>query len=118
MYNMIGNKPHRNGIMNVPLKLRAPLRSPPSTQASATATGVITKAATVVIENWFERGQSPLSSSVREDRLLYSSASDMMAVKHKTTKNTVKTSAPVPLVVVATSTKSLKLLGTSHLEDL
>jgi hypothetical protein len=41
----------------------------------------------------------------------------MMAVKHKTAKNTVKAAAPVPLAVVAMSTKSLKLLSTSHSED-
>jgi hypothetical protein len=78
---------------------------------------VITKAATVGIKNWFKRQQSPLSSSVQEDRLLYSSASDMMAVKHKTNKNAVKAATPMPLVVVAVSTKSLKLLGTLHTED-
>ncbi len=42
----------------------------------------------------------------------------MMAVKHKTAKNAVKAAAPAPLAVVAVSTKSLKLLGTSHSEDL
>jgi hypothetical protein len=42
-----------------------------------------------------------------------------MAVKHNTksanAKNAVKAAAPAPLAVVAVSTKSLKLLGTSHL---
>ncbi len=42
----------------------------------------------------------------------------MMSIKHKTAKNAVKAAAPAPLAVVAVSTKSLKLLGTSHLEDL
>ncbi len=93
------------------------MRSPPSTKASTTVTGGITEAATVGIKNWFERGQLHLFSSVREDRLLCSSASDMMAVKQKTTKNAVKAAAPAPLAVVAVSTKSLKLLGTSHKED-
>jgi hypothetical protein len=66
----------------------------------------------------FKRGQLPLSSSVREDRLLYSSASDMMAVKHKTAKNAMKAAASAPLAVVAVSTKSLKLLGTLNSENL
>ncbi len=70
------------------------------------------------IKNWFKRGQLPLSSSVQEDRLLYSSASDMMTVKYKTAKNAMKAAAPAPLAVVAMSTKSLKLLGTSHSENL
>ncbi len=60
------------------------LRSPPSMIASAMATRGITEAATVGIENWFKRGQLPLSSSVQENKLLYSSASDIMAVKHNT----------------------------------
>ncbi len=81
---MMGNKQYRNGTMNAPLKWRAPMRSPPSTKASATATGGITKAATVGIKNWFERGQSPLSSSMQEIMLLYNSASNMMAIKHNT----------------------------------
>ncbi len=38
LYNMMGNKPYRNVIMNAPLKWRVPVRSPPSTKASATAT--------------------------------------------------------------------------------
>jgi hypothetical protein len=42
----------------------------------------------------------------------------MMAVKHKTAKNAMKAAAPAPLAVVAVSTKSLKLLGTSHSENL
>jgi hypothetical protein len=46
----------------------------------------------------------------------------MMAVKHNmksaNAKNAVKAAAPAPLAVVAVSTKSLKLLGTLHLEDL
>ncbi len=99
----MGNKPYRNGIMNAPLKCRAPVRSPPSTKVSAKATGGITKAATVGIENWFERGQLPLSSSVREYKLLQSSASNMMAVKHLTkstnAKNAVKAAAPVLLAI-------------------
>jgi hypothetical protein len=57
------------------------MRSPPSTKVSTKATGGITKAATVKIKNWFERGQSPLSSSVQEINLLYSLASNMMAIK-------------------------------------
>jgi hypothetical protein len=90
-------------------------------KVSATATRGITKVATGM-ENWFERVQLPLSSSVQENKLLYSSASNMMAVKHNTkstnTKNTVKVAALVPLAVVAVSKKSLKLLGNSHSEDL
>jgi hypothetical protein len=73
------------------------------------------------IKNWFKRGQLPLFSSVWEKKLLYSSASDIMAVEHNTTsantKNAVKAAAPAPLAVVAVSTKSLKLLGTSHLSE-
>jgi hypothetical protein len=42
----------------------------------------------------------------------------MMAVKHKTAKNAMKAAAPVPLAVVAVSTKSLKLLGTLHSKNL
>jgi hypothetical protein len=46
----------------------------------------------------------------------------MMAIKHYTksanAKNAVKEAALAPLAVVAMSTKSLKLLGTSHLEEL
>ncbi len=59
-----------------------------------------------------------MSSSVQEDRLSYFSASDMMAIKHQTPKNAVRAAAPAPLAVVAVSTKSFKLLGTPHLEDL
>ena len=88
-------------------------------KASAMATRGINEAATVGIENWFKRGQLPLSSSVRENKLLYSSASDIMAAKHNTknanAKNAVKAAAPAPLMVVAVSTKSLKLLSTLHL---
>jgi hypothetical protein len=54
---------------------------------------------------------------MQEDKLLYSSARNMMAVKHNTkgvnAKNAVKVAA-LALVVVAMSTKSLKLLGTLH----
>ncbi len=50
------------------------MRSPPSTRVSATATRGITEAVTVGIKNWFERGQLPLSSSVQEKKLWYSSA--------------------------------------------
>jgi hypothetical protein len=46
------------------------IKSPPSTKASAMATGGITEAATVRIKNWFKIGCLPLSSSVWEDRLL------------------------------------------------
>ena len=46
----------------------------------------------------------------------------MMAVKHNTnsanTKNGVKVAALALLIVVAMSTKSLQLLGTSHSEVL
>jgi hypothetical protein len=70
----------------------------------------------------FERGQLPFSSSVRENKLLYSSAGNMMTIKHNTkcanAKNAVKAAALALLAVVAMSTKSLKLLGTLHLEDL
>ncbi len=45
--------------------------------------GGITKAATGM-ENWFERGQLPLSFSMQENKLSYSSASNMMAIKHNT----------------------------------
>ncbi len=89
--------------------------------AMATRARGITKAATVGIKNWFKRGQMPLSSSMRENKLLYSSASDIMAVKHNTkivnAKNAVKAAAAAPLAVVAVSTKSLKLLSTSHLSE-
>ncbi len=65
----------------------------------------------------FEKGQLPLSSSVRENKLLYSSASNMMTVKHnkKSTnaKNDVKAAALALLAVVAMSTKSL-MLGEIH----
>jgi hypothetical protein len=77
----------------------------------------------VGIKNWFKRGHLPLSSSVLENKLFHSSASDMMAVKHSTksanTKNAAKAASLVPLavVVVTVSTKSLKLLGTLHSED-
>ncbi len=94
------------------------MKSLPSTKASTTATWVITEAATVGIKNWFKREQLPLSTSMWEDRLSYSLASDMMAVKHKTAKNAMKAAASAPLVVVAVSTKSLKLHGTSHSENL
>jgi hypothetical protein len=97
------------------------MRSPLSMKVSATATKGITKAATGM-ENWFERGQLPLSSSMQEKKLLYSSAGSMMAVKHNTksanTKNAVKVAALAPLAVEAVSTKFLKLLGTLHLEGL
>ncbi len=86
-----------------------------------TATGNITKAATG-IKNWFKRGKLTLSSSVLKNKLLYSSASNMLAIKHNTksanTKNAAKAAALVPLAMVAMATKSLKLIGTSHLEDL
>ncbi len=74
------------------------------------------------MENWFESGQSPLSFSVQENKVLYSLASNMMAVKHNTrstnTNNAKEAAALAPLAVVAMSTKSLKLLSTSHLEAL
>ncbi len=74
------------------------------------------------IKNLFERGQLPLYSSMQENKLSFSSASNMMAIKHNTksakSKDTMKVAAPAPLAVVAVPTKSLKLLGTSHLEDL
>ncbi len=82
LYNMMGKKLYRNGIMNAQLKWWAPVRSPPSMKASAVATRGITEAATVGIKNWYKRGQLPLSSSMQENKLLYSSASDIMAVKH------------------------------------
>ncbi len=87
------------------------------------ATRGITEVATVEIKNWYKRVQLPLSSSMRENKLLYSSASDIMAVKHNiksaNAKNAVKAAAPAMLAVVAVSTKSLKLLSTLHLlEDL
>ncbi len=63
-----------------------------------------------------------MSSSVRENKLSYSSASDMITVKHNTksanAKNAMKVAALAPLAVVVMSVKSLKLLGTLHLEDL
>jgi hypothetical protein len=86
-------------------------------KASAVATRGITEAATVGIKNWFKKRQFPLSSSVRENKLLYYSASNIMAIKHNTkcanAKNAVA-AAPALLAVVAVSTKSLKLLGTLH----
>ncbi len=70
----------------------------------------------------FERGQLPLSFSMWENKLSYSSASNMMTVKHYTksanTKNAMKAAALAPLAVVAVSTKSLKLLGTLHSKDM
>ncbi len=97
------------------------MRSLPSTKASATVTRDITEATTVGIENWFKRGQLTLSSSVQENKLLYSSSSHMKAIKHNTkiaiTKNALKAAAPVQLAVVAVSTKSLKLLSTLYSED-
>jgi hypothetical protein len=58
---------------------------------------------------------------MQESKLLYSSASDMMTVKYNTksanAKNAMKAAALAPLVVMAVSTKSLKLSGTLHLED-
>ncbi len=76
---MMCNKPYRNGIMNA----LVPVRSLPSMKVSAMATGGNTEADTGM-ENWFERGQLPLSFSVQENKLLYSSTSNMMAVKHNT----------------------------------
>jgi hypothetical protein len=71
-----------------------PARSLQSTNASATATRGITEAVRVRIKNWFERGLLPLFSSVWENKLSYSSASNMMAVKQNTnsanTKNAMK----------------------------
>jgi hypothetical protein len=59
---------------------------------------------------------------MQENKLLYSSASNMMTVKHNeksaNAKNAMKAAALAPLAVVAMSMKSLKLLGTLHLEDL
>ncbi len=83
-----------------------------SMKSSAMATRGITMAATVGTKNWFKRGQLPLSSSMWEKKLLYSSASDVMAVKHNTknanTKNAVKAAAPALLVVVVVSTTFLE----------
>lgn len=81
------------------------VRSLPSAKASATATGSrIANAATAGIKNWFKRNQLPLSSSVRENKFSYSSASNMMAVKQDTkkpdAKNAVKAATPAPLAVV------------------
>jgi hypothetical protein len=85
------------------------------------ATRGITKVATVGTENWFKRGQLPLSSSVQKNKLLFYSASDTMAVKHNTknanAKNAVKAAALALLVVVAVSTNSLKLLSSLHLSE-
>jgi hypothetical protein len=90
-------------------------------KVSTTVTGGITKTATGM-ENWFKRSQSPLSLSMQEKKLLYSSASNTMAVNHNmksaNIKNAVKAAALAPLAVVAVCMKSLKLLGTTHLEDL
>ncbi len=122
LYNMMGSNPYKNSIMNAQLKWWVPVRSLPSMKASTMAWG-ITKAATVGIKNWFKRGLLPLSSSMWENKLLYSSASDIMAIKHNkksaNAKNAVKAAALAPLAMVAVSTKSLMLLGTLHLlEDL
>jgi hypothetical protein len=72
------------------------VRSLPSMKVSAMATMGITEAATGMA-NWFERGQSPLSSSVQENKFFYSSARNMMVIKHNTksanTKNAVKAAA-------------------------
>jgi hypothetical protein len=95
--------------------------SMPTMRVSAMATGGITKAATGM-ENWFEKFQSPLTFSLQENKLLYSSASNMMAIKHNmknTNANNAKEAAALArLAVVAMSTKSLKLPGTLHLEAL
>jgi hypothetical protein len=67
---------------------------------SAMVTRGITEATTVGIENCFKKGQLSLSSSVWENKLFYSSASDIMAVKYNTKNanamNTVKAAAPGP----------------------
>jgi hypothetical protein len=67
-----------------------PARSLQSTNASVMATRGITEAVRVRIKNWFERGLLPLSSSVRENKLSYSSASNMMAVKQNTNSTNTK----------------------------
>jgi hypothetical protein len=55
---------------------------------------------------------------MRENKLSYSSASNMMTVKHNkksaNAKNAMKAAALAPLAVVVVSTKLLKLLGTLH----
>ncbi len=88
-------------------------------KSSAMVTRGITEAATVGTKNWFKRGQLPLSSSVWEGKLMYSSASDTMAIKHNTknanAKNAVKAAALALLAVVAVFTNSLKLLSSLHL---
>jgi hypothetical protein len=59
---------------------------------------------------------------VWENKLSYSSASDMMTVKHNpksaNAKNAMKVAALALLAVVAMFTQFLKLLVTLHLEDL
>jgi hypothetical protein len=98
------------------------MRSPPSMKVSVMATGGITKKAATGTKNWFERGQLPLSFSVQKNKLLYSSARNMTAIKHNMksayANNTKEAAALAPLAVMAMSTKSLKLLGTLHLEAL
>ncbi len=119
LYNMMGNKLYRNGIMNAQLKWRVPARSLPCTKASATATGGITVAATVGIKNCFKRGQSPLSSSVWETNSCILQPATWWA------SSTIQ-KAPTPRMpwrrqprrCWAWSTKSLQLLGTSHSEGL
>jgi hypothetical protein len=62
-----------------------------------------------------------MSSSVQENKLLYSSASNITANKHNTkctnAKNALKVAALAPLGVVAVSKKSMQLLGTLQSED-
>jgi hypothetical protein len=80
-------------------------------KVSATANGVITKAEIALV-----------LLHAGEQALVFFSQSNMMTVKHNTksadTKNAMKAAALAPLAVVAMSTKSLKLLGTLHSEDL
>jgi hypothetical protein len=118
LYNMMGNDPFRNGITNAQLKSReiSTLHEIKRHGNKGHHWGSHSGDQELVQER-------TIALVLLWNKLLYSSASDTMAVKHNTknanAKNTVKAAAPAPLAVVAVSTNSLKLLSTSHLlEDL
>jgi hypothetical protein len=90
---------------------------------SAKANGVIIKATIVGIKNWFqERTIALVLLHAGEQALVFFSQrhDDRQAQykKNAKAKNAVKAAALALLAVVAVSTKSLKLLGTLHSENL
>ncbi len=90
---------------------------------SAKANGVIIKAATVGIKIWFQERTIALvllHAGEQQALVFFSQRHDDHQAQYKNanTKNAVKAAALALLGVVAVSTKSLKLLGTLHLEDL